>query len=188
MQEKDGFEQFKEIASEIEESIEEAMAIKARLLNQLKTGFINIPFQDSNGEFLIKVRVPDPELRNRLWVLFTQITESTNKGEAESLLKLNDELSDCLAQLTPELDSDYWKEGKGYNAEIPQKILGIGLGLDPVRIEELKFFSGSLVGEDFAMMLRWINLKGPSEWANMPDEDKLFWQSAWGKFKEAAKR
>jgi hypothetical protein len=186
--EKDGYEQALEVFDEIDRELIEAEAIKARLLNQLKTGYIEVPFKDSNGEFSIKVRIPEPAVRNRLWVLFEQINQATNKGELESIVKLGEELSNKIALLTPDLEPEYWKEGKGYNAEVLQKILGIALGIDPVRLEELKFFSGSLVGEDFAMMLKWIGLKGPSEWSVMVDEDKLFWESAWAKYKEAAKR
>jgi hypothetical protein len=186
--EKDGFEQAKEIFDEIDRELIEAEAIKARLLNQLKTGYFNIPFRDSNGEFTVKVKMPEPDLQNRLWVLFEQITQATSKGDYEALIKLNNELSNKLALLTPDLDAAYWKRGKGYSTAVPQKILTIALGLDPVRIEELKFMVGSLVGEDFAMMLRWIGCKGPSEWAKKSDADKTFWLGAWSRFKESAKR
>lgn len=188
MEQKDGYEQFLELSDEIDRELIEAEAIKARLLNQLKTGYINVPFRDSDGEFHIKVKIPTPDFRNRMWVLFGQMTEATNKGDPQTIIKLANELSDKLARLTPDLEPEYWKAGKGYNAEVPQKILAIALGIDPIRLEELRFLSSSVVGQDFAMMLKWINVKGPSEWAVMVDEDKLFWQGAWGKFREAAKR
>jgi hypothetical protein len=187
-EEKDGYEQALEVFDEIDRELIEAEAIKARLLNQLKTGYIMVPFRDSNGEFSIKVRIPEPEFRNRLWVLFEQINLATNNGDLDSIVKRGEELADKIALLTPDLEPEYWKAGRGYNSEVLQKILGIALGIDPVRLEDLKFFSGSLVGEDFAMMLRWVNLKGPSEWASLSDEDKIFWGTAWRKFKEAAKR
>jgi hypothetical protein len=186
--EKDGYEQALEVFDEIDRELIEAEAIKARLLNQLKTGYIMVPFRDSNGEFSIKVRVPSSDQRARLWSLFGAITQATNNGDLEDIINVNDKLSVEIGKLTPDLGPEYWRRGVGFNAEVPQKILGIALGIDPVRLEELKFLSSSRIGEDFAMMLKWINCKGPSEWAVMVDEDKLFWQGAWGKFKEAAKR
>ena len=173
---------------EFEQDLVRAQAVKARLLNQLRTGYILVPFKDSGGEFQVKLRVPSPEERQRMWELTAEVDDATRQGDAAKLTRLGEKFADELAGFTPELDAEYWKKGKGFNVEVPQKLLRLILGVDPIHLEELSFFSGSLVGEDFAAMLQWIGLKGPSEWAGLADEDRLFWQSAWGRYKEGLKR
>ena len=173
---------------EFEKNLVRAHAVKARLLNQLRTGYIMVPFSDSQGEFQVKLRVPSPEERQRMWELTAEVDDATRQGDAERTVKLGEKIAEEIAGFTPELDAEYWKKGEGFNVEVPQKLLRLILGVDPIHLEELKFFSGSLVGEDFAAMLQWIGLKGPSEWAGLADEDRLFWQSAWSRYKEGLKR
>ena len=173
---------------ELEQDLVRAHAVKSRLLNQLRTGYILVPFKDSGGEFHIKLRVPSPEERQRMWELTAEVEEATRQSDAAKLTRLGEKFADELAKFTPELDAEYWKKGEGFNVEVPQKLNMLILGVEPIRLEELSFFSGSLVGEDFAAMLQWIGLKGPSEWAGLADEDRLFWQSAWGRYKEGLKR
>lgn len=117
-----------------------ALAIQAKLLGRLMTGCTLVKFQGPDGEFSVKLRIPSPAERRRLWGLQQDQAKAAQEGDVEALQRLDREACELLGSLCPELPAGYWRRGEGFGVDVPEKLLRVAMGIDRQEVSEIQFF------------------------------------------------
>lgn len=133
---------------EIEEAREQdtrrALTIKERLKRRLLSGYIEIPFKDDMGDFVIRLRLPSPAQRKILLQLTLETEKYIEEENEEELDRLDDEMCNLVGHLCLDFDAAYLKSGENFGVDVIQKLMRSIIGLEPVRMEEYKFFRSTL--------------------------------------------
>lgn len=113
------------------------LSIRERLMRRLKSNKVKVTFNDDLGPFDIEVRLLSPneqtivsDTRIKLLRFREELAKAPRDiSEIQKLEKRGNELLQELYKLVAEicvdktLDFTYWKQGKGFNIDVPMKIL-----------------------------------------------------------------
>lgn len=124
---------------EVKETIDLAtqLTVRDRLMRRLKSNTIQVPFKDDVGEFNIEVRMLSPEeqveflkYRRQLFQIRREMDNPpTTIDGIKELGERSDEVLKALYGMVAEicvdkrLDLEYWRSGRGFNADVPFALL-----------------------------------------------------------------
>jgi hypothetical protein len=113
------------------------MSVRERLMRRLKSNTVKIPFQDDLGEFNVEARLLSPDEQKTIGdyrIQLLKFREELQKAptDIKELIKLEKrgaELVQSIYELVADicidktLDFQYWKDGKGFNIDVPMRII-----------------------------------------------------------------
>jgi len=138
------YDRMKAIADEEEAEKEAKLSgAQAKLLGRLRNRFVPVKFDDGvGGEFTINIRVPSPAQRRRLYEIRYEVVAAIEAADKDKLTELDSESQELLGKLCmdPSLDASFWKTGKGFDVEVPSRLLSVAMGLEPSEREAAEFF------------------------------------------------
>ena len=140
------YDRMKAIADE-EESEETAKlsGAQAKLLGRLRNRFTSVKFDDGvGGDFTINIRVPSPAQRRRLYEIRYEVVAAIEAADKDKLVALDHESQILLAELCVDtsLDTDFWRQGEGFDVEVPARLLNVAMGIESSDREAAEFFRG----------------------------------------------
>lgn len=130
-------------------SLAEVLSIRERLERRLKTRTIKVQFSDDLGDFDVEIRLMSPEEQRNLMKLYSDLSgylkvQSPQKDSTEEAQKLLDRGTELLNQIyelagylcvDKELDANYWKQGSGFNIDVPLQIIRAAIS-ESQKVEE----------------------------------------------------
>jgi len=140
------YERLKAIADKAEaERNVKISGVQAKLLGRLRNRFVPVAFEDGEGgNFTINIRVPSPEQRKRIYELRYEVVVALKDNDTDKLEALEIESRNILADLCvdPSLDADFWKTGRGFDVEVPARLMNVAMGIEAKEREAASFFRG----------------------------------------------
>jgi hypothetical protein len=115
----------------------EGLSVRDRLMRRLQSNTVKIPFTDDLGQFEIEARLLSPDEQKTVGgyrVQLLNFTEElrnapTDLKEVIKLEKRGTELVQSIYRLVAEicvdksLDLTYWRDGRGFNIDVPMRII-----------------------------------------------------------------
>jgi len=126
---------------------------QAKLLGRIRNRFIPVNFDDGKGgTFTIDMRVPEPIQRRRFFQMRYEVVVALKENTPESHQKiesLEHELEELLGALCvdPTLDAEFWRTGKGYDVEIPARLMNVAMGIEQRELDDAQFFRSLKPGD-----------------------------------------
>lgn len=136
------YEAYKEVVEKRSAETEGKLnTAKNLLLRRLRNRAVPVVFDDAPS-FTIMIHVPSPDLRRRLIMIRKEVIIALEKEDEETLLRLDDEWAQHLADLCvdPDLDKAFWKDGKGFDVDVPTRLMNVAMGQDLAEREASKSF------------------------------------------------
>jgi len=122
---------------------------KQKLLNRLKNRFSPVIFDDGEGgTFTINMHVPTPDLQRRLHMIRQEVKTALENQDEKRLIELDLEWSEHLGALCvdPDYNAEFWRTGKGFDVDVPARLMNVAMGLDFRDQEEARSFRGLQTG------------------------------------------
>ena len=124
---------------------------KQKLLNRLRNRFTPVIFDDGQGgTFTINMYVPQPDLQRRLHMIRVEVKTALEAMDEKKLIELDREWSEHLAALCvdPEYSAEFWREGKGFDVDVPARLMNVAMGLDARDQEAARSFRSIQTGAE----------------------------------------
>jgi len=142
----DAYERMKAVADEEEaEKTAKLSGAQAKLLGRLRNRVVPVKFDDGEGgAFTINIRVPSPAQRRRLYEIRYEVVAALEAADKDKIAELDLESQNLLGELCvdPSLDASFWKTGRGFDVEVPSRLLNVAMGIEPKEREAAEFFRG----------------------------------------------
>ena len=129
-----------EIEAEQQKSRVKALSVKERLRRRLLSGYIDIPFEDQDGTFNIRMRVPDPSQRQQMIAYQMEAEKALDEEDEKTLIELDRKMAELMGEVCIDLDADYIQAGQGFGVDVIPILLGVIVGSVPVNMEDYQFF------------------------------------------------
>ena len=134
----------KEVMDEIEEEQRQdrlkSLSVKERLRRRLLSGYIDIPFEDGDGTFNVRMNLPSPAQRRQMIRYQMDAEKAIDEGNEEALTELDRQMCVLLGELCMDFDADYIQAGEGFGVDIIGKLMAVIVGTRPVNMEDYQFF------------------------------------------------
>jgi len=115
----------------------QGLNVRDRLMRRLKSNTVKIPFKDDLGDFTIEARLLSPgeqkivgDYRLQLLKFMDELRNAPSDiKEIQKLEKRGTEVVQSIYRLVAEvcvdksLDLTYWRDGRGFNIDVPMRII-----------------------------------------------------------------
>ena len=121
-----------------------------KLLSRLVNRAVPVEFDDGEGGvFAINVRLASPEIRRLYGELQMETLEAMKAKDFDRVKKIEDFVSGFLGKLCVDesFDKEFWAAGKGFDVEVPTKLLNASMGLSSDMLETAEFFRDDRLGK-----------------------------------------
>jgi len=132
----------------------QGLNVRDRLMRRLKSNTVKIPFKDDLGDFTIEARLLSPDEQKTVGDYRLQLLKFKDElknapsdiKEIQKLEKRGTEIVQSIYQLVAEvcvdksLDLTYWRGGRGFNIDVPMRIINdVLIASQPTEADVAKF-------------------------------------------------